>query len=116
MDLRSITNGEFSEETPFKIKTLGGVVLLDGADFTPPWSLIFETQWVRVQPDGTGVVMHTPRALVHLSDINEQLSSNGPLSGLHMLEISGVTYPIMDDGVQDDADGLAYVELRKAVS
>lgn len=112
-DLRSITSGEFAEETPFKVKNLAGVILLDGADYDPPWLLIFDTQWVEVQPDGTALEMHEPRALVHLSDINEGLGSNGPLSRNHMLEINGDDYPIND--VKDDANGMAYVSLRDTV-
>lgn len=111
-DLRSITSGEFSEETPFKIKDLDGVVVLDGADFDPPWSLIFETQWVEVQPDGTGVERHTPRALVHLKDIEDELGE--PLNENFMLEISGITYPISGKA-HDDSTGAAYVPLRKTV-
>lgn len=112
-DLRSITSGEFAEETPFKVKDLDGVVLLDGADFDPVWCLIFDTQWVEVQPDGTGVEKHEPRALVHLSDINSELVE--PLSDQNLLEINGVDYPVASGNIRDDANGMAYVALRKVV-
>lgn len=110
-DLRSITSGEFAEETPFKVKDLNGDILLDGADFDPPWLLIFDSDWVEIQPDGTGVAMHTPRAFVHLEDINGNLYE--PLSDQNMLEINGKDYPIAD--VRDPENGLAAVILREAI-
>lgn len=110
-DLRSITSGEFSEEVPFKVKNLAGDILLDGADFDPPWSLIFEQQWVEVQPDGTGVEKREPRALVHLQDINGELDL--PLSDQNILEINGENYPVTSGEIRDDANGMAYVALRK---
>lgn len=100
-------SGEFSEETPFQVKTRDGVVLLDAAEYG--WSLVYENSWFQDQPDGTAAEILEPRVLVHLADIEEAMGI--PLTQQHVICLDGKDYPISD--VQPDGHGMAYVPLRK---